>query len=100
MTTQFLRGNGASESEINRLPVHSVTQSYLDSVAAEAASTSSSTRGNNGSAARTTCSICLAPYEAGDVVKTVLCMHQFHKVTTSISPSSTPSIYLYQLPLP
>ena len=77
-----VRGRGASEAEINRLPVHSVTQSYLDSVAAEA-STSSSARGNNGAATRTTCSICLAPYEAGDVVKTVLCMHQFHKVTST-----------------
>lgn len=90
----FIRGNGASEAEINRLPVHSVTQSYLDSVAAEAASThsssssSSSSRGNNGASARTTCSICLAPYEAGDVIKTVLCMHQFHKVRNETTISS------------
>ena len=51
---------GASEAEINRLPCR-----HLDAA---------------GAAASKECSICLAPFEAGEEIKTVKCFHQFHKV--------------------
>jgi len=53
---------GATEGEIMRLPVHVLTQANLDCNQIEAPQ----------------CSVCLAPYEVGDSVKTVLCLHQFH----------------------
>ena len=65
----------ASEREINRLPIHTVTQAFVDSGAADAATGPTAAA----PATRFACTICLAPYEAGDVVRTVLCMHSFHK---------------------
>jgi Ring finger domain len=55
---------GASEGDINRLPLHTLTQEYVSAQTTDALRC---------------CSICLAPYESGDVVRTILCMHQFHK---------------------
>lgn len=50
---------GATEGEINRLPVHVLTQANIE----------------NGLSEHTkTCSICLAPYEVGDSIKTVICL--------------------------
>ena len=87
----------ATEAEINRLPLQSITQGFIDSAmeesnsahpsntsSAPSSSSSSSAAASSSSqsssySSRLTCSICLAPYEAGDVVRTVLCMHQFHK---------------------
>ena len=54
--------HGASDEEINRLPLQVMTQAEIEA-AAEAEM-------------HRTCSVCLAPYEAGDQVRTVLCMHK------------------------
>lgn len=54
---------GATEGEINRLPVHVLTQANIE----------------NGLSEHTkTCSICLAPYEVGDSIKTVICLVSYH----------------------
>ena len=53
---------GATEGEISRLPVHVLTQANIDNSLSE---TSKS------------CSICLAPYEAGESIKTVICLVSF-----------------------
>ena len=53
---------GATEGEINRLPVHILTQANIDqSIHLQDSSKNS-------------CSICLAPYEVGDSMKTVMCL--------------------------
>jgi hypothetical protein len=73
----------ATEAEINRLPLHTITQSNIDSALHESnahqPNTPSSSSPSSSSSLRFACSICLAPYEPGDVVRTVLCMHQFHR---------------------
>ena len=60
---------GASEALINRMPLHHMTSSEI------ATKTDSNAL---------TCSICLAPFEEGSLVRTVVCMHSFHK--TCIDP--------------
>lgn len=55
---------GASESSIQRLPLHTLSAADFQVSADESP-------GN--------CNICLAPYEIGDEVRTVLCLHKFHK---------------------
>ena len=77
------RGAGATEIEINRLPINTITRSYLEmnntlsSQECNVASSNSlsSTRGvssssSSSSSSRLSCAICLAPYEEGEVVKT------------------------------
>ena len=54
--------NGIEQETIDRLPVHTVT-----------AEDALSPEGDH------LCSICLAPYEEGDDVRIVMCMHRFHK---------------------
>jgi hypothetical protein len=51
--------DGATEGEINRLPIHVLTQANID---------------NGLSDASKSCSICLAPYEVGETIKTVICL--------------------------
>lgn len=51
--------DGATEAEINRLPIHVLTRANID---------------NGLSDASKSCSICLAPYEVGDTIKTVICL--------------------------
>lgn len=60
---------GASEALINRMPLHHMTASEI----------ATKTESN-----ALTCSICLAPFEVGALVRTVVCMHSFHK--TCIDP--------------
>lgn len=59
---------GATDGEINRLPVHLVSQADLEASQIEEATSS-----------YRSCSICLAPFEVGEEVRTTRCMHQFHK---------------------
>lgn len=54
---------GASQQQIDRLPSHTVTREELHENRDEQRS----------------CSICLGPYEEGQVVRTVACFHQFHR---------------------
>ena len=68
---------GASESEINRLPCR-----HVDAA---------------GAAAAKECIICLAPFEAGDEVKTVKCFHQFHKVNKFLIVCQSPLLILSYL---
>ena len=53
---------GATEGEINRLPVHILTQANIDQSI------------NLQDSSKSSCSICLAPYEVGDSLKTVMCL--------------------------
>jgi hypothetical protein len=55
---------GATEQMINRLPLHSMTQSEIESKA-----------GSNSAQ----CSICMETFNEGDVVRVVMCMHSFHR---------------------
>ena len=56
---------GANESSIQRLPLHKLSAADFQQSDAE------TPLGN--------CNICLAPYEIGDEVRTILCLHKFHK---------------------
>jgi hypothetical protein len=55
--------HGANDSEINRLPVHTLTENDIKSRTAENA----------------TCAICLEPFVVNDISKTISCLHVFHK---------------------
>lgn len=57
---------GAEQVQIDRLPLHTVTPR-------EVADNATLPGG------APTCNICLGPYEANEEVRTVPCMHQFHK---------------------
>jgi len=57
---------GAEEREIERLPLHVVTE-------VEVAENEAVPGG------APTCNVCLGPYEVGDEIRTVRCMHKFHK---------------------
>jgi len=102
------RSRGASESAINRLPVHIISaqdcemasrgesggdnaiiapgnmspssSSLFSSNTSQPSQSSQSSQSttNHSCSDRWTCSICLAPYEPGDRVKTTACMHRFH----------------------
>jgi hypothetical protein len=54
------RNRGVDPADINRLPLHTVTASELNT------------------SVRKQCSICLAPYEISESVRTLSCMHQYH----------------------
>ncbi len=71
-TGSALRRRGASQTVINQLPVHKMTQQELDDDAARL-------EGGINSGGGSCCNICLGPYEVGDEVRTVVCMHKFHK---------------------
>lgn len=86
--------HAASQSTINRLPIHKVTQEEIDNHAAEGRSSSSvhdsgveeskdvESRGSRAASANaelTHCHICLGPYEVGDEVRTMVCLHKFHR---------------------
>ena len=60
----------ATDAQIDRMPLHTITQSELsDEESGERQNSSSNT----------SCNICLAPYEVGEEVRTVRCLHRFHK---------------------
>lgn len=54
---------GLSHQEINRLPLHTVSATEAE---------------GKGKAGKSTCSICLENYVAGERVRTLPCLHQFH----------------------
>eukprot|EP00428_Durinskia_dybowskii_P073713 CAMPEP_0170395282 /NCGR_PEP_ID=MMETSP0117_2-20130122/21693_1 /TAXON_ID=400756 /ORGANISM="Durinskia baltica, Strain CSIRO CS-38" /LENGTH=146 /DNA_ID=CAMNT_0010651577 /DNA_START=373 /DNA_END=813 /DNA_ORIENTATION=+ len=58
---------GAQQELIDRLPLHVMTASELEENQA----------GDCGGSVA--CNICLAPYEAGDEVRTIPCMHKYHR---------------------
>jgi hypothetical protein len=72
---------GASQGLINQLPLHKITQEELNAVTGSASGTgsASSSVSGSGSGGENCCNICLAPYEIGDDVRTVMCLHKFHK---------------------
>lgn len=94
---------GAPSSVINRLPTHRLTQAEIDAMkhassrdpeAAASGDESKATADQRKSTAAggshshnhedddedaPKCLICLAPYEAGNEVRSLLCLHQFHK---------------------
>lgn len=102
---QYAPGPGLEQGEINRLPLHTITEKELLLSAVSPTTntnttTSSDTEGdalipgtdiannnnninnkNSNSNVNTSkcCSVCLAPYEVGDSVRTITCLHQFHR---------------------
>lgn len=89
---------GAPSNVINRLPTHQLTQPDLDAMKKQANdgmrsqeisdieeskrdpkpfSSNSPSVGDEGLLPK--CQICLAPYEVGDNVRTLMCLHQFHQ---------------------
>ena len=76
---------GATEGEISRLPVHTMTQANIDqSINLEDSSKSS-------------CSICLAPYDVGDSIKTVMCLVSSKCRCTNCVESCNQIISLYRV---
>lgn len=83
--------HAASQSTINRLPIHKVTQEEIDSHATVGRNSSSvqdsdgeeskdiESRSASANAELTHCHICLGPYEVGDEVRTMVCLHKFHR---------------------
>lgn len=57
---------GASQEQIDQLPLHTVTEREVEEQAQLAGGGSP-------------CSICLGPFEVGEEVRTVPCLHKFHK---------------------
>jgi hypothetical protein len=57
---------GVSQNAIDRLPLHTVSAAEADATAANGQGFGS-------------CPICLEPYAAEDEVRTVMCIHNFHK---------------------
>ena len=66
---------GASQQQIDRLPSHTVTREELQETRDEPR----------------ICSICLGPYEEGQVVRTVACFHQFHRDCVDAWLTSNPT---------
>ena len=64
--TQQRRQQGAQQADIDRLPLHCITAEEL-------------AEHQHSPGGAPTCNICLGPYELHDEVRTVPCMHQFHK---------------------
>lgn len=62
--------HGADEASINRLPIHNVT-------AEEQTATPDTESGQSHS--HNNCNICLGPYEVGEEVRTLICLHKFHR---------------------
>lgn len=52
---------GMEQGDINRLPLHLVTEAEVQANP------------------KKSCSICLEPYQVADSLRTLACMHQFHK---------------------
>jgi hypothetical protein len=67
------RGRGASEGSINRLPLHTYARSITEN------SAQTETVSDPTAVDRDRCNICLAGYEPGDELRTISCMHNFHK---------------------
>ncbi|KAJ1426237.1 hypothetical protein B484DRAFT_450806 [Ochromonadaceae sp. CCMP2298] len=60
---------GADDAQIERLPLHHITAQEVRENEAGAASAGGAS----------TCTICLGPYEEGEAVRTVRCLHRFHR---------------------
>ncbi|GAB2232632.1 hypothetical protein Droror1_Dr00011674 [Drosera rotundifolia] len=85
-----------SEEEINSLPVHKYkvpgsqsSGSFLSQASSSASSEnkqdiSISVEGSKGSDDELTCSVCLEQVNAGELIRTLPCLHQFH--TNCIDP--------------
>ena len=72
---------GASESEINALPVH-ILESNSEEIRAQSDNINNNNSNSSTAASafnRDSCNICLEPYEIGDELRTIPCMHKFHK---------------------
>lgn len=68
----------ATDAQINQLPIHIVSEAEIrDGLSEEGGSGG---RMDNGGVSLPCCNICLAPYEVGDELRTVRCMHKFHKL--------------------
>lgn len=85
---------GATEEEIGRLPEHVVpaaageqnggagTGAAAARVAAgdlESGAAAAKVGAGDSSSSRANCNICLGPYEAGETVRTLPCLHQYHQ---------------------
>jgi hypothetical protein len=55
---------GVSEAHLTIYPTHCITQSEIDYL--------DSTNDNK-------CNVCLAPYEVGEEIRTIACMHKYHR---------------------
>ena len=65
----------ATDDQIDQLPCHFMTQTEIDS---DGLSGDNGSRDSSGSNPPPCCSICIAPYEVGDELRTLLCLHKFH----------------------
>ena len=70
------RARGVTEAQINRLPLHAY---HVPSNQNE-----SENEGDSVNSPPRQCAVCLAPFEEGENIRTVLCLHQFHQ--TCIDP--------------
>ena len=68
----------ATDAQINLLPTHIVSEAEINDGLGEEGGSGS--RMENGGVSLPCCNICLAPYEVGDELRTVKCMHKFHKL--------------------
>lgn len=58
------RSRGANQEVIDRLPSHTVSRAEAET---------------RSQADVRSCSVCLGPFEEGDILRTLLCLHQFHQ---------------------
>jgi hypothetical protein len=66
---------GATQTEIDRLPLHTIREEDIPSHA----TLDQMEEGTEHTHDLGSCNICLAPYEVGDEIRTVVCLHKFHR---------------------
>ena len=85
------RRGGITETQLNRFPVHTVTFTEINNMNYDSNDNNSTTvrrtssrnnitdNNSNSNSDKRNCSICLAPYEVGDNIRTIPCLHYFHQ---------------------
>eukprot|EP01017_Pseudomicrothorax_dubius_P007086 TRINITY_DN12142_c0_g1_i3.p1 TRINITY_DN12142_c0_g1~~TRINITY_DN12142_c0_g1_i3.p1 ORF type:complete len:217 (-),score=48.32 TRINITY_DN12142_c0_g1_i3:60-638(-) len=80
---QYSRPEGASQSQINRLPTKRIEKAMLDRLESDDD--------------RCLCRICLIDYEEGDEARTMPCFHYFHKACIDIWLTKKPYLSLIHI---
>lgn len=88
---RFNNTRGVTEAQLNRFPMHTITYAELNNMNYDNSNNISGSSNSDITIRRTSsrnnitddnnkrnCSICLAPYEVGDNVRTIPCLHYFH----------------------